>query len=158
MLKINLLTLVLQGYPECVALVCLTYSLSKMEWQWKRILLVALTYWCCVLILRSLPISFGVHGVILIVSLHIWLTLLAKIQQLTALKASLIGFVTLVLVESLIFALIVKITGLDFEFIVNTPKLRLICGYPQVLVIFLLAVLIKKRNEKLGAGKIKKLG
>jgi len=157
MLKIDLLTLVVQGYPECVALVCLTYSLSKMEWQWKRILIIALFHWCLASILRSLPISFGVHGIILIFSLCIWLTLLAKIQQLTALKASLIGFIVLVIIESLIFALIVKFTGLDFQYITNTPKIRLICGYPQVLVLFLFAVLLRKRNKKFAEGKTKQI-
>lgn len=148
MTKIPLTLLIIQGYPESVALIYLAYSVAGVKWETKRILWMALLYIATVFVIRSLPISFGIHGIILIIVLTIYLNLIGKIDQLKALKASLISFAFLSIVEALVFKIIISITGISFEIIASNIYIRILSGYPPTFILFVIAILINGRNRK----------
>ncbi|HHV72835.1 MAG TPA: hypothetical protein GXX38_09545 [Clostridia bacterium] len=147
MLKVPLLALIFQGYPESLALTCLAYSLAKLQWKVKKILLIALIHLLVVFVVRSMPITFGSHIIWHLIIYAINLTLLTKIDFLNSLKISITIFTFLFITETVIFKIIVFFTNLSFEFIFFNPFFRIICGLPQVAIVFLVAFIIRKRNN-----------
>ncbi len=142
-MKIPLLALIFQGIPEQIAVVTLAFVLALVRLEWKKIVLSGVILASTAYLLRLLPITFGIHTIILMGLLFVLLIQFCQTPLLVALRVSLISYLALIIVEYANFTLL---TFLDISFDIyfaNVPT-RILLGLPQVLILFILAFIILK--------------
>ena len=76
----EIIALLLQDFPESLVMTLLIFSLTKIRYETKPILCIASMMALTNLIVRILPIAFGVHTVILIFAFAIYTRLFTGAQ------------------------------------------------------------------------------
>lgn len=153
----ELFSLLFQDFPESFIFALAVFALLRLRFDYKKIFIVAILQTFTNLI-RLLPIAFGVHTLILMFTLAIYVRLVTKENVLRTLGSSIIVFVILAAVQAIYIEPILKITNLSFEEVGASPILRGIFCLPYELVILGLALFLNYRNKKLNRLKITKEG
>ncbi|NLI91584.1 MAG: hypothetical protein GX434_05080 [Peptococcaceae bacterium] len=153
-MKIPLLALIFQGIPEQIAVAALAFSIANITQNWKRIILIGAILAFTSYILRLLPITFGIHTVFIMGLLFVLLILIGKGNINSSLIASLISFLTLIIVETACLTLLMPLFGITSEILFSNTTIRILITLPQVLVIFVLSFIIfriraRKKHIKL---------
>lgn len=137
----------LQGIPECLALAALAVTLSGRKLEAKKIFLIGLSHAPLAYLVRLLPLSFGVHFIILIVVLstllHVWLKISLSRGLLTALS----GLIILATAETVFVAIIHSSTGVPFEEVRQELLLWVAYGWPHIIFLLMLALFIDRRRK-----------
>ncbi|MDN5348356.1 MAG: hypothetical protein PWP65_1920 [Clostridia bacterium] len=141
--------LLLQSIPESLAFISLGLSLAGVWPPFRRVVGLSVLYSVLTYVVRRLPVYFGVHSLILVVLLIFILRYGLKISFTRASLASLLGFISLALVETTYLPIIVKITGISISQAVRDPWLRVIFPIPQELFLGLLAYICWRRGFSL---------
>lgn len=149
-MKIPLLSLFLQGIPESIATYTLAFVIAKLPLEWKKLAGYGILGAFCSYIIRLLPITFGVHTIFLIGLQFFILIQTGKVTILTSLKASLISFLSLVLLETAFISLLIPLCGINFEDFSNSVTIRILITLPQVFALFFLAFAIHKFSIRIG--------
>jgi len=148
MFKIPLLSLILQGIPECIGLIALFYALLKLELMWNKIIPLGVLMGIAAYLIRSLPITPGIHSFILIIIYIVVLRILTR-QALTSIFfAVFTGFVILAVAELLFSQLIFLVFDKSSEEVVKHPVIWTLTGLPQVISLFVIALVKNKYNQK----------
>lgn len=145
-MKIPFLVCLLLGLPECIAFSALVISLATGKLCWATILKIGIVQAVIVYIVRMAPFTPGVHIPILLTSQAIVVTVFSKIDIKKAIITSFLVFLFLFILE-MSFNYIYYMFGLTSEIISGKIFLRIIVGYPQVTVLFILAFLAIKRGR-----------
>lgn len=144
-----LVAFVLQDYPESLVLTMTVFSLLNLRLQYKKILTIALLQ-ALTNQVQLLNIANGIHTVILIISLGIYVKLFTKSLLSKTLLAVLIGVVIVAVVE-LSYALpLFKITELAYTTVYANPFLRSAFALPYEIVLLLVALGKNYYNHKRG--------
>ena len=110
--------------------------------QIKNIMFIGLGLAAVVYIVRLVPLTFGVHFIIVILTLGALLRyrLQAGLSQclLTAILASIILAVS----ETLMLYFLSLITGVAIDQVIEDVRLHIFYAWPHIIVIFLLALLL----------------
>ncbi|MGF7186800.1 hypothetical protein GGQ84_002933 [Desulfitispora alkaliphila] len=141
-MQITFIQWVLQTIPETLATAALVLALAGQRLEIKKILFIGLTIAVITYATRLLPISFGVHTIIIIVCYAILLNWKYKIKFGKGVLFSLIPLIALAVLEAIFVLTYLEISGLTFEELINQPKLMVIVGWPQIVVLFLLSFVI----------------
>ncbi len=148
-MKIPFLALILQGIPEQIAIVTLAFVIAKIPLEGKKIIPIGLVIAFSSYFLRLLPITFGIHTIIIMVLLFILLFKVGKSNINTSLIASLISFLTIIIVETICLSLLMPAFGVTSEILFTNTTIRILISLPQVLVLFVLAfILLKIRTRR----------
>ena len=143
-----------QGVPESLAVTSLAVVLSGQALKLRPVMMVGLPQAVSAFLVRLLPISFGIHTVILLVLLSIWLTLILKIRLSRSLPAALVTVILLGAAEVGVFSIVLPLWGITFEQIMQNDLLLIVICLPQTILIFALALGIEwwktKRHKKSG--------
>lgn len=142
-LRITWLSFFFQGIPESIALVTLAFVIAKARMDWKKVVVFGIILGISAFIIRRLPITFGVHLLVNIVLLLIFLNIVEKVKLITSIVSVVLTFVLLIVSETIIHVLCVNVFGLSMENILKDQVLYIIVGLPQILLIFLLSWVIK---------------
>lgn len=143
-MKIPLLALIFQGIPEQIAVVTLAFVLAKVPLRRNRIVLTGICLAFTVYVVRLFPISFGVHTFILTGLLFIYLSQVENVGIVTSLKACLITMLILIITETVCFTILMSMFQITSEIMTTDTTVRIITGWPQVLILFLLAFILHK--------------
>lgn len=139
-MQIPFLAWLLQGIPETIALVTFIMVLSTQEIHWKKILKVALLQAVTAYIVRLLPFTMGVHTIVLVTTMALYLSWLAKIKFPIAATGSAIAIAILIVFEFLFYyTFILAGFGSFSELIYKNVWIRILVTYPQVIALFGLA-------------------
>lgn len=141
-MKIPLIALILQGIPEQIAVVTLAFVIAKISIDWKKISLIGIILALSSYVLRLFPITFGIHTIVLIALLFIFLIKLNQINLNVALVASLISFLALIITETICIKILMFLFNITSAAIISNTVIRILTSLPQVLIIFLLAYVI----------------
>lgn len=141
-MEIPLPSLIFQGIPEQIAIVTLALVIVDIPLKCNKVILTGITLAFIAYILRLFPITFGVHTIILMVLLFIMMIRFYQAPLLISLRAILISFFVLIIVEYICFTLITHFFDISFNLYNSNVTLRILIGLPQVFVIFLLAYII----------------
>lgn len=142
-MKIPLLAFIFQGLPEQIGVVTLAFIINKLELKWKRVCLYGFALAFTAFVLRSLPISFGVHTVVLIGFLFWILYYREKININNAIITSILCFLALVIIEMFSVTIIIKAFAIDLIMLEENVIIRTLVTLPQVFIIYLIAFIIK---------------
>lgn len=131
---------ILQGIPESIGVAALVYSFSNRKIIWKFIVIIGLIHAVVMYFVRLLPITFGVHTIILIINLAMLSALIAKIELRKAIINTNIAIIILAFIEFLSVYTVVNISGLSSEAITADPFYRTVVGMPHIIIMFLIAI------------------
>jgi len=134
----------MQGIPEQSAVTTLAFVIAKLPLKWSRILLSGTILALCAFVVRQFSIPFGLHTILLIFILFMFLTRLVKGDFSISLIASLISFSALIIFEIVSFSLLMPAFGITTETLLTDPVVRILMASPQVVLLFLAAFLLKK--------------
>ncbi|MDI6606597.1 MAG: hypothetical protein QME65_05610 [Candidatus Omnitrophota bacterium] len=131
--------LLLQDFPESLVTTLAVFSLLNLHLRGKRTLYVAFLETLTNLV-RLLPIAFGIHTVILMVSLVIYTRLFTGARLSRIFAAVLVCFGISVAVQVAYFMPLLKVTGLTYETVFANPFLRAAFALPYEVILLLLAL------------------
>lgn len=143
-LQMSLFSLVFQGIPEQIAVAALAFVIARAELDWKKIGLVGVILAVIAYIVRLLPVTFGVHTVVLIMLLFLLVNKFGQVNLVLSIVSAIISFFVLVIVETVIHLAFFTLAKLPVEAVLNNDILNALIGLPQILLIFLTAYVIKK--------------
>lgn len=149
-MQIPFLAWLLQGIPETIAAVTFIMVLSTKQLRWKTILKVALLQAVTTYLVRLLPLTPGVHTIILISTTALYLAWLAEIKFPVAAICSAIAVAILIIFE-LLFYYALSLAGVVSVIDLMHRELwfRILFGYPQILVLFGLTWCIYRKKYDL---------
>lgn len=138
----------IQGIPEQIAVAMLALIFSKVTYKWSEVILLGIGLASAAFLVRMLPITFGVHTVLLIGILFTYLNIKKKIELSRAILAALASYLLLILLESLCITGVMYLFHLSKELIISSTFLRIVITFPHVIFLYILAFLLKKRFNK----------
>lgn len=144
----ELFSLLFQDFPESFIFALAVFALLKLRFDYKKIFIVAILQTFTNLI-RLLPIAFGMHTLILIITLSIYVRLVTKENMPKILGFSILVFVILTSMQALYAQPLLNITNLTYEQVAESPLLRGIFCLPYEIVILGLALFLNHKNKKL---------
>ena len=141
--------LLLQDFPESLVVVLFVFSILNLRLRDKKILYVALIQTITNLI-RLLPVAFGVHSVILIITLALYTRLFTKAQLSKIFMAVLICFAVIALAELVCVKPLLNLTNLTYETAFANPFLRAAFALPYEIILLALSLGKNYYNHKKG--------
>lgn len=146
----NLLyALLLQDFPESLVSVLLVFSILNLR-LWDRRVLAVATLQTITNLVRLLPIAFGVHTVILVISMSIYIHLLTKARLSRIFVAVLVCVVIVLGTEMLYTKMLLSMSGLSFGQVFANPFLRAAFAMPYEIILLLLSLGKNYYNTKKG--------
>jgi hypothetical protein len=148
-----LIALLLQGIPEQIAVVTLAFVIARISLKWNKVLLIGIVLAFCAYVIRLFPIPFGIHTILLIFLLFIFLTRLGKKDVSLSFFASLVAILVLGIFEYSCISLFMLVFGFTPETLFNDLVIRIVLGELHVLLLFISAFLLNKVYLKRGCWK-----
>lgn len=134
-MQIPILSWLLQGIPESIAMVAVVFALANQKMT-DKIILAGLLYGTSAYLIRLLPFTPGVHLVILVFILAALSARYAGIELRKTILYSFLAFVLLMIFEMFFFWLHTSLNIVTPEKLKNDIMLRTITGLPQVIMMF----------------------
>ncbi|MEW6769851.1 MAG: hypothetical protein AB1330_00470 [Bacillota bacterium] len=141
--------LLLQDFPESLVLTLFVFSLLNLRLQDKRVLYVALLQTVTNLV-RLLPIAFGIHTVVLTISLVVYTRLFTGVRLSRTFAAVLACLIIVLGIEMILYPPLLKLTGLNYETMFANPFIRAAFTLPYEMILLLLALVKNYYNHKKG--------
>jgi hypothetical protein len=146
-ISIPWLVLLLQGIPEQIAVVNLAYTIAKITTKWGQTVLLGSILAIISFIIRSSSLPFGTHTIVLIIILFMCLTLKGFGDVSLSLIACLLSYTALFLFEFVALNGLMIIFDVTKETLFNNQLIMVAFGLPQVALLFILALLIKRKRR-----------
>ena len=146
-MKLNLLQWLLQGIPECLAVVCLATVLARRKPEIGKIALMGVIDAVIIYFIRLLPLTFGVHTILQIFIVASLLYFFIKTPSGKSLFSALLVIVILTVYETVFFTLLLSLASISLEQLTKDILLYIISGWPQVILLFILALAINENSE-----------
>jgi hypothetical protein len=149
-IEFNILTAFFQGLPETTAMTAVVYALTGLRFEWKSIFAIGLLQVITIYLVRLLPITFGIHIFLGIFTLAIYVYMFQKGSFLPVIKSSILTYLMLIVLEKAINTPILHMLNLSAVEACQNLPLWILLGWPQVIVIFVIALLINRHNLQKG--------
>jgi len=144
----ELVSLLLQDLPESISFILAAFALLRLRFDYKKIFMVAILQTFTNLI-RLLPIAFGMHTVILLIALSIYVRIFTGAKLPKILSASTIVFVISAVIQVLYIQPLHNLTGFSYEQVAASPVLRGAFCLPYELVAVGLAVFLNRKSKRM---------
>jgi len=141
-LQLPLLAWLLQGIPECIASTALVMIIGTGHLQWNKIIFIGLCQACLAYLVRLLPITFGVHSILLVISLAVLVSTIGKVRLINSLTNSILVMFVIVFCEACSRWFINRTGIVTNEEMVKSIYCWVLMGLPQIIVLFLWVYLI----------------
>ncbi|NPV93318.1 MAG: hypothetical protein HPY50_21370 [Firmicutes bacterium] len=148
MVELNLLNLFLQGIPEAIAMVAVIFAINNFQFDWKKIILIAVLQGFTIYLVRKLPLTYGIHPPIVILSITIYILLFSKNSFIRILIPSCLTFLALAGMETIVTLPILSILGISVEEASKNNLLWILMGWPQIIGLSIIAFFINRSNRE----------
>ena len=162
MLSATVLEFILRGIPEGYLFIFAGYTFSKTRLNIRKFIVSGLLLGIIGYLVRFLPISFGVHSVLILIACIVMLHTVHKIPLIKAISSGMAIMLIAFAAEILNGALIALIRGFRLTELVHDPQLiniefanatqKLIYGIPSLTLMWLVVIIfytIYKKKDKL---------
>lgn len=146
-MQFQLLSLLFQDFPESLIFALAIFALLHFKFNFKQILAIAILQTFTNLI-RLLPIAFGMHTLILIITLTVYFRLFTKAKIPKILAATILVFVITTALQAIYAQPLLDYTHLSYDNVDKSPVLRGVFCLPYEIVLFLLALILNYKNKK----------
>ncbi len=137
----------LQGIPETFAVVMLAITLTGRPLKRNSYLTIVFCQAIAAFLVRLLPLTFGLHFIILIVILAVLLHLLLKVALSRSLFTAIVTLTVLAAVETAFVSIIHGLVGAPFAEVRQDLWLWVIHGWPHIIFLFLCALVLEKWRQ-----------
>lgn len=135
--------------PEAVAMVALGTALIKEKYSWKQISLAGLVIGLIGFLLQQVPIKYGVHIPLGIITYFLTLNLVLKLNILKSATASLLSFMMVILAETITVLVQTKVLRYSEEQLLGATDLsKFLFSLPPLLIIVALAIVLQIRLHR----------
>lgn len=132
----------LRTIPEGIAMVALGTAFVKARYSWRQILSTGLLASAIVFLLQQLPIKYGAHIPLGIITFMLILNLVLKLNLKKSAAATLFSFILLNATEVLLFIVQTKLLGYTEEMLIEgTDLARLLFSLPPLLCLIIIAAI-----------------
>lgn len=142
-----LISFVIIGIPECIALTMLMLAFLQLPLIWKKIISAGIIQAVTVIIFRLVANSLelpGLHTAAAVITLGLLVSFFWKIPRVKALTCSLMVMIILTLLELLYYNLFEILFSESIDQIVQSKLYWVLGGWMHVITLFLAALLITK--------------
>lgn len=147
--RMPLLALIFQSIPESVITLTLGLTLMGIKLKWKRIIPAAVLSSLASYFVRELPISYGLHTLIGIGVITLLVIIFFKTSVQIAISVALIGIVSLLTVELLLWPVILLGFGKNIPEIWHSRALRILAALPELVILSLITIWCIKKKVSL---------
>ncbi|KKM10279.1 hypothetical protein SY88_14565 [Clostridiales bacterium PH28_bin88] len=148
MAEFSLIKFIFQAIPESSGLVAAAMAVMGVPLNWRKIVLLGVLQAVSALVIRQLPVAFGIHTVLLIFLLVLYLRMATGAALSQAFKGVISSFVILIVSEIFSTQLLLSLTQVPIEQVATRPWLMVLFTLPQVVVLFVIALLVNRRNRR----------
>ncbi|MGI6451024.1 MAG: hypothetical protein ACOX3R_12360 [Desulfitobacteriia bacterium] len=141
-MEIPLLAFIFQGIPEHIAFVTFSFALAKITLKWSKIISFGVILAFITYFIRMLSPTFGVHTIIVMGMLFIFLVQTCDVTIITALRTALLAVLTLIITETTSLYLLTRLFDKSYEMLNENIVERIVLTWPQILILFLLSFII----------------
>lgn len=140
-------TLILQGIPETVAATAVVFALLRLGLNWRLILPVGVAEGVAAYLVRMLPISFGVHTVLLMFVLMGLVRLATNANMVSIIRAVLIVNIIIPVFELLGTGTLFRLFHTSYTEVIS-KWYGPFFGWPHVIALYVLAFVLDRRNRR----------
>lgn len=133
MLRLTVFEFIIRSIPEAFVFILASYALSSSKINVKRYIISSSLLAACVYSIRMLPINYGVHTILSIITQILILININKIEIIPAVKSSIITFICLFLIELLNMSILSFVFKGNLEVIMSNAMLKTIYGLPSLI-------------------------
>ncbi|MBE6056767.1 hypothetical protein ACFLKB_05320 [Clostridium sp. FAM 1755] len=148
MLKLSVVEFVARAVPEAFLLIFAIHTFSNTRINKKRYLLSSFLMIIMIFIIRSLPISYGIHTILSIMVLVLLSYIINKIDVITAVKSTIITIIFQFVCEGINIFIIQYVLKDDMNYIFNNANLKTIYGIPSLIIFTCIVLLLYIRLLK----------
>lgn len=145
----QILLFYLQGIPEMTGVVACGLALARVKLRWGVILAFACVLATIIYIIRSLPVTFGLHSVAAILLTALLIARFTQVPLSTSFIASFASFVLLALLEVSVYELVGRLLNIESSYLAFTPYTRMLMGLPQAIILIVIAPVIARYRKPL---------
>lgn len=142
MVEKELLSLILQDFPESVVFTLVCFILLNFKLEWKKILIIALLQTFTNLV-RLLPIAFGMHTIILTISLVLYIRIMTNSKLSNIFIAVITCMVVVVISQILYLKPMINLFNLDLQGVISSPFYRAVFSIPEYIALLLIPAVKK---------------
>ena len=148
--RVPLLAWIFQVIPESIALAALVMSLGTRDLPWGKIFKIGFVYAIAVYIVRIMPFTPGVHVIVLAATLGVICIYLGGLEMKRGMVYSAIGMALLVITEMVCVYTIISLKIFTMEqMMIESVISRIIGGTPHYVLLFIYALIVKKKRISL---------
>lgn len=147
-MRIPLIVLILQGFPEGIALCTLAFILAMLPLNWKKIIIGGILLPTIVYFIRLLPFQYGIHTVMMIALLFFYLVKVGKASITNSLISCLVSFFILCVAETTVMYIVISFFELSSQDYLANNYWLIITGLIHVFIIFIISFLIYNLRNK----------
>lgn len=141
MLKVSLLELFFRAIPEAFLFIFAIYAFSKTAINIKKYLISSILFVIIAYSIKFLPIQYGVHTILIFISMIPLTVNINKIHILKAIQSSIIVIILQFICEAINIFIIQNIFKMDLNYVFNNPTLKILYGIPSLLIFALIVTL-----------------
>lgn len=134
MLRLTLFEFIVRVAPESFIFIFATYAFSNTKLNLKRYIISSLVLSICIYTIRMLPINYGVHTILNIITQTMIVISISKIDIIQAIKSALITTICLLVSESINILVLNLIFKDKLEIIILNLRLKTIYGSPSLVI------------------------
>lgn len=150
MLKISLYEFILRGIPEEFLFVLCVHAFSKTAINIKKYLLSGTLLWILAYLIRLLPIQYGIHTILCIITVIVLTTFINNIDIIKSIRATIIAFILEFLFEGINLFILQFILKMNLNIVFKNSVFATVYGLPSIILygIFVVAYYIKLSKGK----------
>ncbi|WP_434510420.1 hypothetical protein [Desulfitobacterium sp. AusDCA] len=143
-MNIPILALLLQGIPEEIALVTLSFVIARIPLNWKIIVGFGLILAFSAYLVRLTPLPFGLHTILILILLSSMLFKISNGNLSLSLIACMVSFLILCIFELTSVTLLMHVFHLTTTEFYTNEWIRILISEPHVILLFIFAFLLNR--------------
>lgn len=143
-MKLSLLFWFFQTFPESLALSSMAIVVGGHRLETRSVFLIGVMIAVAVYLIRLIPITFGVHFVLLVIILAVLLNILFKDPISRCLLTALVAGLILAVSETILISLMSLATAVPMEQVTENSPMHIIYAWPHIVFMFFLVLFINR--------------
>jgi hypothetical protein len=133
----------LQAIIEILGLFSFSLALSHVNIKWKKCIIPAMVLAALVLIIRNLPVVFGMHILVIVIMMFIFITKMTQAPKHMVFLSIFVSIFFLAILEFCVNQLFIGIGLMPVNDAPEKGNMWLLMGYTQAILMNILAILIQ---------------
>ncbi|MGL5347316.1 MAG: hypothetical protein ACRDA3_08190 [Peptostreptococcaceae bacterium] len=150
MLESSLVYIIARTFPESLIMVLSGMILLDIDIKISKVIKTGICFGCVVAIIRMLPINFGVHTVLSMISFGLILFKISKKDVMKSMLTTCVVWIALALSESIYILIAMGIFNVPMDILTNTRSLEAaLKTLPSLLIAFFIVMLFNTIRKKI---------